>query len=50
MTPEPDCQASREEDQERSNAKNADFGAHIETLLGPGMERDQVLPYRTLIV
>jgi hypothetical protein len=49
MTPEPGCQASRKEDQERSKAQNTDLGAHIETLLGPGMERAQVLPYRTLI-
>ena len=46
MTPEPGCQASREEDQERSNAKNADFGAHIEDLLDVDMERAPVLPRR----
>ena len=49
MTPEPCSQASREEDQERSNAQNADFWAHIEALLDAGMERAPVLPYGTLI-
>ena len=49
MTPEPGCQASREEDQERSNAQNTDLGAHIEALLDAGMERAPVLPYGTLI-
>ena len=38
------------EDQERSNAQNADFGTHIEALLDTGMERAEVLPYRTLIL
>ena len=49
MTPEPSCQASREEDQERSNPQNTDLRAHIEVLLDAGMERTPVLPYGTLI-
>ena len=39
MTPEPDCQTSREEDQERSNAQNADFWAHA--ALDPGTEEPE---------
>ena len=37
------------EDQERSNAQNADSGTHIKTRLDAGMEQAPVLPYETLI-